>query len=327
MSKNPQPSAGKGLRWGLSAALTLGLLVAVMAFPSAERPSREPHAERSISLVRISRPDRLADIGSQRPADKQSGTPSHPKSRKLAGPADPAPADEAPPFDAAAPDAAVADAVSAHGVASDDAATGEAVTEVARQRAPRANGPLPARNGSGQVVAMRASRAAETFPTATRAAPPPAALSGRSRPSSEPPMRAAERPPPAATANPAFEAQTTTETAALRSPAAGSSWPEKAEGHPLVSEGGLDPGFRLVEPVRPGYPALARRLGKSGEVRLELEIDPAGRVTRVSILAETEAWGFGATVRDAYRAARFTAPTRGGKPVRVVWRKTLRFRP
>ena len=95
----------------------------------------------------------------------------------------------------------------------------------------------------------------------------------------------------------------------------------------MVSEGGLDPGFRLVEPVRPGYPALARRLGKSGEVRLELEIDPAGRVTRVSILAETEAWGFGATVRDAYRAARFTAPTRGGRPVRVVWRKTLRFRP
>ena len=95
----------------------------------------------------------------------------------------------------------------------------------------------------------------------------------------------------------------------------------------MVSETGLDAGFRLVEPVRPGYPPLARRLGKSGEVRLELEIDPGGRVTRVSILEETGGWGFGAAVQDAYRAARFTTPTQGGRPVRVVWRKTLRFRP
>lgn len=89
----------------------------------------------------------------------------------------------------------------------------------------------------------------------------------------------------------------------------------------------LDEGFGLLRPVRPAYPALAKRLGKAGRVRLELGIDPQGRVYRVNVVDEISGWGFGPSAESAYRNARFTRPTVGGRPVRVLWRKTVIFRP
>lgn len=89
----------------------------------------------------------------------------------------------------------------------------------------------------------------------------------------------------------------------------------------------LDAGFALRRPVRPGYPPLAKRLGKRGRVRLELGIDTEGRVYRVNVRQETGGWGFGAAAAAAYRQARFTRPTVRGRPVRVLWRKTIIFRP
>jgi TonB family protein len=95
----------------------------------------------------------------------------------------------------------------------------------------------------------------------------------------------------------------------------------------LVTAQALDPGFRLVAPIQPRYPAVAQRLGRPGVVELELEVAPDGRVATVRIVAETPGWGFGAATREAYAAARFSPPTVRGEPVRVRWRKTLRFRP
>lgn len=89
----------------------------------------------------------------------------------------------------------------------------------------------------------------------------------------------------------------------------------------------LDAGFGLVRPVLPAYPALAKRLHKAGRVRLELGIDPQGRVYRVNVVDEISGWGFGPSAELAYRNARFTRPTVGGRPVRVLWRKTVIFRP
>lgn len=89
----------------------------------------------------------------------------------------------------------------------------------------------------------------------------------------------------------------------------------------------LDAGFALRRPVRPGYPPLAKRLGKRGRVQLELGIDTEGRVYRVNVRQETGGWGFGAAAAAAYRQARFTRPTVRGRPVRVLWRKTIIFRP
>lgn len=89
----------------------------------------------------------------------------------------------------------------------------------------------------------------------------------------------------------------------------------------------LDSGFALLQGGQARYPARARRLGRSGEARLEVEIDSDGTVRSVRVLKETGQWGFGQAARAAYEGARFSPPRAGGRPVRVVWRKTLRFTP
>jgi TonB family protein len=89
----------------------------------------------------------------------------------------------------------------------------------------------------------------------------------------------------------------------------------------------LDAGFGLLQPVLSAYPALAKRKGRAGRVRLELGIAPDGRVYRINVVDETPGWGFGPSAESAYRNARFTRPTVGGRPVRVLWRKTVIFRP
>lgn len=89
----------------------------------------------------------------------------------------------------------------------------------------------------------------------------------------------------------------------------------------------LDAGFALRTGGRPRYPARARRLGRSGTVRLELLVNTDGSVARVRVREESTGWGFGAAARKAFSMARFTPPTVAGNPVRVLWRKTLRFQP
>jgi TonB family protein len=103
--------------------------------------------------------------------------------------------------------------------------------------------------------------------------------------------------------------------------------PEAAPPARLVRSDELDAGFRLVAPVRPSYPVRARRLARPGLVELEVEVAPDGRVARIEVLAESRGWGFGAEARRAFAAARFTPPTVAGRPVRVLWRRTLHFRP
>jgi TonB family protein len=95
----------------------------------------------------------------------------------------------------------------------------------------------------------------------------------------------------------------------------------------LVSPDALDPGFGLVQPVRPEYPRRALDHGAAGQARIEIEIEPSGDVGRVSVLEETETWGFGSAAERAYRLARFTPPRVRGTPVRVLLRKTLVFEP
>jgi TonB family protein len=102
---------------------------------------------------------------------------------------------------------------------------------------------------------------------------------------------------------------------------------DNAGGAPQVEAEALDPGFGLLTPVVPRYPEAARRLGRSGQARIEVEVDRGGRVLAVRILAESGRWGFGEAARRAYLDARFSPPRRAGRPVEVRWRKTLLFRP
>ena len=90
----------------------------------------------------------------------------------------------------------------------------------------------------------------------------------------------------------------------------------------------LDAGFGILGGLpRPLYPDRARRLGRGGSVVLEILVGPDGKVMRVVVVRESSGWGFGAAAREAYAKAVFTPPRANGRPVRVLWRKTLRFRP
>ncbi len=60
---------------------------------------------------------------------------------------------------------------------------------------------------------------------------------------------------------------------------------------------------------------------------LEIEVAPDGRVAKVAVVRESKGWGFGAAARRAFANAVFTPPRVAGRPVRVLWRKTLHFRP
>ncbi len=90
----------------------------------------------------------------------------------------------------------------------------------------------------------------------------------------------------------------------------------------------LDAGFGLLGGApRPLYPERARRLGRGGSVVLDILVGPDGKVMRVVVVRESLGWGFGAAARKAYAKAVFTPPRANGRPVRVLWRKILRFRP
>ena len=90
----------------------------------------------------------------------------------------------------------------------------------------------------------------------------------------------------------------------------------------------LDAGFRLISgEAVPVYPERARRLGRGGIVQLAVQVGPDGMVEGVSVLRESSGWGFGAAAREVYAKAVFTPPRAKGRPVRVVWRKTVQFRP
>ncbi|MEE8434797.1 MAG: energy transducer TonB [bacterium] len=90
----------------------------------------------------------------------------------------------------------------------------------------------------------------------------------------------------------------------------------------------LDAGFGILGGLpRPLYPERARRLRRGGSVVLDILVGPDGKVMRVVVVRESLGWGFGAAAREAYAKAVFTPPRANGRPVRVLWRKTLRFRP
>ena len=96
---------------------------------------------------------------------------------------------------------------------------------------------------------------------------------------------------------------------------------------PLVGSASLDAGFGPLQPIRPAYPRRAQRLSRAATVRVEVEVDPRGNVRQVRLLGPEDAWGFAGATRDAMAAARFSPPTVNGQPVRVLWRKTVHFRP
>lgn len=169
--------------------------------------------------------------------------------------------------------------------------------------------PAPAPDAAAQRQAVSTGEAPMVPPTATHAALPGPGDGSRSGPES-------------------LAAATDHARAGRDAPSgAGTGGAAGAVGPPLVDVQTLDAGFRLMTPVEPRYPEQARRLGRAGTVRLELDIGPDGQVTRITVQDASPGWGFGAAARAAFAHARFTPPRLHGEPVRVRWRRTLHFRP
>ncbi|MDT8391876.1 MAG: TonB family protein [Lentisphaeria bacterium] len=77
--------------------------------------------------------------------------------------------------------------------------------------------------------------------------------------------------------------------------------------------------------LNPSYPEIARRRKIEGDVRVELLIDEAGRIDRMTILSVSGHPAFRQAVLEMADTWRFTAPRHRGKPVKVRAVKTIQF--
>ena len=81
------------------------------------------------------------------------------------------------------------------------------------------------------------------------------------------------------------------------------------------------PPYRL----KPDYPAAKRRLGEEALLRLRLDIDAAGRVTRVTPLGEFDTVFFASAERHILKVWRYEPATLGGDAVATQTTVSLQF--
>ena len=83
---------------------------------------------------------------------------------------------------------------------------------------------------------------------------------------------------------------------------------------------------RRVAAPEPDYPPLLRQQGIEGDVVLLATIDERGQVSDVKVVRPSPHPEFNEAALAAARRARYTAATRGGKPLVFSQRYTVRFR-
>ncbi len=311
-------------RWGLSLALALAwsaLLAQWLAHPPPQ-----PGTGGQLRLVRLAPPAATAPEGSTQAPGRNSRRRSQPVAApSLLAPASAAPAREAvPPWEPEGmPPAADAPRLSAPD----------------RQMASVEDEPRgPPRNGTKHPPRGSAAVWAEIPPPPGESA---AGARGEAKPEPGPPPQVSgvtgAQPETVESSNGGAGREEVPWSAARKAGNGDRALRRGAGGQATVSAptpapaavlpGRLDPGFRLIRAVLPVYPERARRLRKGGRVRVELSVNPDGRVGEITVSDESGGWGFADSVRAAYRAARFSPPTVGGRAVRVLWRKTLVFKP
>lgn len=182
------------------------------------------------------------------------------------------------------------------------AATGSRAAAEPRNVAPRAIAttppsapPLPA---PAPPVALVTPRPIETAPVAapigTAGTNTPVAVATNPQPVAQP------TPVPSVASTPAPATVSATEPApATAAPVPSPALPAGVASAPATVPGGgrVTREAILVSRVPPVYPELARRLGTTGEVELDVEIDPAGRVVRAAPVSGPR------TLRDAAESA------------------------
>jgi protein TonB len=82
---------------------------------------------------------------------------------------------------------------------------------------------------------------------------------------------------------------------------------------------------RLIRAPRVDYPALARRHRRTAVVEVELTVNAEGKVTAADRVGPPAGLGFDEAAREAAFSARFAPGTRGGVPVEMKTRLTVRF--
>lgn len=87
---------------------------------------------------------------------------------------------------------------------------------------------------------------------------------------------------------------------------------------------GTADGPKFHQQIRPAYPSLARRRGKTGTVLLRLSISETGQLTKVEVL-EDPGSGFSEAAVEAVRASSFTPARHNGRPVAVKAILPVRF--
>ncbi|WP_200305874.1 energy transducer TonB, partial [Paracraurococcus ruber] len=82
----------------------------------------------------------------------------------------------------------------------------------------------------------------------------------------------------------------------------------------------------LFQPPEPRYPDAARQRGAIGTVRLKLEIDAAGQVTKVEVVTSTGDPALDEAARDYYAQWRWQPALRNGEPVADTKFANITFR-
>ncbi len=286
----PGPGWPAPLRWSASVALALGLPV-VLAL-AAQRLGPGPHATLRIELAL-----QPLDGGMGSGGMGARGDASHASEPRPAAPASPQPTAPlallpAPPNEAAVPPVS-------------------APMPDARVATPAA-----------LVSAAAPARTPEPPPVAAHLSPPiPRERLDASQPAPGPVARTASAGAWSAAGASATESRRAAPGVQAENGA------ETGSGAGTVHPEALDAGFGLASPVRLAYPPEALARAQGGRARIEVEIEPDGRVARVTVLEETGQAGFGSAARQAYSRARFTPPRMAGRAVRVVLRKTIEFEP
>ncbi len=151
-----------------------------------------------------------------------------------------------------------------------------------------------------------ADATAQTAPAGVTPKPAPQPAPKAITPPAEP------APAPLATATPAAAAPTSSAPAATApGPAASSASSTPAQPRTVTS------GVEYLQPPRPEYPALSRRMGEEGTVMLRILINERGRAERADIHKSSGVPRLDDAARQAALRAVFKPYTENGRPVPV----------
>ncbi|MEW5967338.1 MAG: energy transducer TonB [Pseudomonadota bacterium] len=154
-------------------------------------------------------------------------------------------------------------------------------------------------------------------PEPVTAPPPPVVTPPRPQPAraSSPPVTAAPSAASQSVADPVPAPRPTEPVAPAAAPAPVAQ-PQPAPAPPPVVQPRFDAAY--LDNPRPPYPSVSRRLGEEGEVRLRVQVDPAGLAQQVEIQQGSGYPRLDQAALETVRQWRFVPARQGDQPV-AAW--------